>query len=319
MPHITIRPIATIFSTRRTSFIKRSPGRYSIQSRSEGEFGQQSGISLRNTGIFPTGTNTIVANPFAPTYFGSVNFIHQFPGALSPGVTTPDANSDYTLYTTSAYARDTIEITRWLQIIAGARFDRFDESALDKNTNINRSIVNNKVSPQAAVIVKPIENLSLYYAYSVSYLPAPGDQFSTLTDGSVILAPQKFVNNEVGVKWNINPKLLLTAAVYDLNRYNVPLPDPNNPGFFILSGSNRIQGFETSLNGYITDRLAVDTRLRLHRRTRHKRYIGDDRRQATAYNLSHTISFHGGISIKLLRFGAQLRLHLFLRFFRLIG
>jgi catecholate siderophore receptor len=217
------------------------------------EFGSQSGISLRNTGIFPTGTNTIVANPFAPTYFGPVAFIHQFPGALSPGVTTPDANSDYTLYTTSAYARDTIEITRWLQIIAGVRFDRFDESALDKNTNIDRSIVNNKVSPQAAVIVKPIENLSLYYAYSVSYLPAPGDQFSTLTDGSVILAPQKFVNNEVGVKWNINPKLLLTAAVYDLNRYNVPLPDPNNPGFFILSGSNRIRGFETSLNGYITD------------------------------------------------------------------
>ncbi|MGA7112388.1 MAG: hypothetical protein WBY77_08050, partial [Pseudolabrys sp.] len=41
------------------------------------EFGQQTGISLRNTGIFPNGTNTIVANPFAPTYFGPVNFIHQ--------------------------------------------------------------------------------------------------------------------------------------------------------------------------------------------------------------------------------------------------
>ena len=38
------------------------------------------------------------------------------------------------------------------------------------------------------MIVKPIENLSLYYAYSVSYLPASGDQFSSLTDGTVILA-----------------------------------------------------------------------------------------------------------------------------------
>ena len=216
------------------------------------EFGQQTGISLRNTGIFPNGTNTIVANPFAPTYFGPVNFIHQYPGALSPGVATPDANSDYTLYTTSIYARDTIEITRWLQIIGGARFDRFDESALDNNTNTSRSLVNNKVSPQAAVILKPIENLSFYGAYSVSYLPAAGDQFSTLTNGMIILAPQKFVNKEVGVKWNINPQLLFTAAVYELNRYNVPLPDPSNPGFFILSGSNRIQGFETTLTGYVT-------------------------------------------------------------------
>jgi catecholate siderophore receptor len=216
------------------------------------EFGQQTGISLRNTGIFPNGTNTITANPFAPTYFGPVTFIHQYPGALSPGVTTPDADSDYTLYTTSLYARDTIEITRWLQIIGGARFDRFDESALDNNTNTNRSLINNKVSPQAAVILKPIENLSFYGAYSVSYLPASGDQFSTLSNGTMILAPQKFVNEEIGVKWNTNPKLLFTAAVYNLNRYNVPLPDPNNPGFFLLSGSNRIQGFETTLNGYVT-------------------------------------------------------------------
>jgi catecholate siderophore receptor len=73
-----------------------------------------------------------------------------------------------------------------------------------------------------------------------------------LTDGTLILQPQKFVNNEVGLKWNIFPRLLYTAAVYDLIRTNVPLPDPSNPGFFILSGSNRIRGFENSLTGYVT-------------------------------------------------------------------
>ena len=40
------------------------------------------------------------------------------------------------------------------------------------------------MSPQAAVIVKPIENLSIYTAYSISYLPASGDQFSALTAGT---------------------------------------------------------------------------------------------------------------------------------------
>ncbi|MGB6349400.1 MAG: TonB-dependent receptor, partial [Pseudolabrys sp.] len=157
------------------------------------------------------------------------------------------------LYTTSAYARDTIEIARWLQLIGGARFDRFDQSALDMNTNTKRTLINNKVSPQAAVIVKPVENLSIYGAYSISYLPASGDQFSALNNGSVILAPQKFENKELGVKWDIQPRLQYTAAIYDLKRTNVPLPDPNNAGFFILSGSNRIRGFETTLNGYVTD------------------------------------------------------------------
>jgi catecholate siderophore receptor len=115
-----------------------------------------------------------------------------------------------------------------------------------------RERVDDKVSPQAAVILKPIETLSIYGMYSVSYLPASGDQFSTLNDGTLILEPQKFENKEVGVKWNINPRLLWTAAVYDLERTNVPIADPNNAGFFLLSGSHRIRGFESALNGYVT-------------------------------------------------------------------
>jgi catecholate siderophore receptor len=216
------------------------------------EFGRQSGIDLRNTGIFPNGTNTIVGDPFNPTYFGPVTFIHHFTGVNNDGVTTPDSYSRYLANIQSAYVRDTIEITRWVQLIGGARVDRFDLSALDLNTNTNRVRIDTEVSPQAAVIVKPMENLSIYTAYSVSYLPASGDQFSALNNGTVILQPQKFENKEVGVKWNILPRLLYTAAVYQLDRTNVPLADPNNPGFFFPSGSNRIRGFETDLNGYIT-------------------------------------------------------------------
>jgi len=215
------------------------------------EFGQQTGIDVRNTGIFPNGTNTIVANPFAPAYFGPVTFIHQFPGAFSPGVTAADNNSRYRLNLESGYVRDTVEITRWLQLIAGARFDSFGMSALDMNTNTLQARTDDKISPQAAVIVKPIDSLSVYAAYSISYLPASGDQFSTLTPGTVILDPQKFENTEAGVKWNINPKLLLSTAIYNLNRTNQPIADGNNPGFFFPSGSTLTRGFEASLAGYV--------------------------------------------------------------------
>ena len=51
------------------------------------------------------------------------------------------------------------------------------------NTNISRARIDDKLSPRAAVIVKPIETLSIYTTYSISYLPASGDQFSSLTDG----------------------------------------------------------------------------------------------------------------------------------------
>jgi catecholate siderophore receptor len=73
-----------------------------------------------------------------------------------------------------------------------------------------------------------------------------------LSSGTAILDPQKFDNKEIGVKWNVLPRLQYSAAIYQLDRTNVPIADPNNAGFFLLSGSQRIRGFETELKGYVT-------------------------------------------------------------------
>ena len=208
------------------------------------EYGRQTGLSQRNTGLFPNNANKTfdIVNPFNPTYFGPVNFTHL----------ATDGKSKYQLNTSSAYVQDQIEVTRWLQFLVGARYDRFDLTAQDLNTSIYRSREDDKISPRAAVIVKPMENLSFYTAWSISYLPASGDQFSALSPGTLILQPQKFENTEVGAKWNINPRLLFTAAAYELNRTNVPIADPSGNGLFFASGAHNVRGFETALTGYIT-------------------------------------------------------------------
>ena len=209
------------------------------------EFGRQTGLSYRESGFFPgnAGANTIVGNPFSPTFFGPVTFRHI----------ATDANSKYTLNTQSGYVRDQIDVTRWLQVVGGVRYDRFDLTALDMNTNTNRARVDEKMSVQGAVIVKPVENVSVYGMYSTSYLPSSGDQFSALNVGTVILVPQKFETEEVGVKWNINPRLQYAAALYNIDRTNVPIANPNGDGTFFPNASQRIRGFETTLNGYVTN------------------------------------------------------------------
>src|SRR5207237_1535391 len=183
-----------------------------------------------------------VVNPIHPTSFGPVNFSHL----------ASDANSKYRLNIESAYLQDQIEIRRWRQFVLGARYDIFDLDALDRNTNIERQRADYKWSPRAAVIVKPVDTVSLYTAWSINYLPASGDQFSALNPGTLILQPQKFDQTEVGAKWNINPKLLFTAAVYELKRTNVPIANPTDPTQFFPSGSHLIRGFETALTGYVT-------------------------------------------------------------------
>jgi catecholate siderophore receptor len=217
------------------------------------EFGRQSGISLRDTGIFPNGSNlSPFMDAFSTPYFGPVNFIHHSTAPNPDNVATPDADSKYAANIQSAYVRDTVEVTRWLQLIGGVRFDRFDQSALDQNTNTNRQRVDNLISPEGAIILKPRDNLSFYGAYSISYLPASGDQFSALNNGNVILDPQKFENKEVGVKWKILPHLIYSTAVYQLDRTNTPLNDPLNVGFTVPT-TTRVRGFENELTGYITD------------------------------------------------------------------
>lgn len=208
------------------------------------EFDRQTGLSRRDSGTFPNNGGKLfdTVNPFNPTYFGPVVFTHL----------PSDANSKYRLNIASGYAQDQIELTRWLQLFVGARYDSFDLSALDLNSSISRGRVDEKVSPRAAIIVKPIDDLSIYTAWSISYLPASGDQFSALNPGTLVLEPQKFENTEVGVKWNINPKLLFTAAAFELNRSNVPIADPSNPGFFFPSGAHKIRGAEAAVTGFVT-------------------------------------------------------------------
>jgi catecholate siderophore receptor len=206
------------------------------------EFGRQTGVGRRDSGQFPLngGASWVTVNPFNPTYFGPVTFNHI----------ASDANTKYRLNIESGYVQDQVEVFRWLQLLVGARYDNFDLTALDLNTNTRRDRVDDFISPRAAVIVKPIDSLSLYTAWSVSYLPASGDQFSALNPSTLILEPQRFESTEVGAKWNINPKLLFTAAAYQLLRANVPVNIGG--GVSIPGGSHVIRGFETALTGYIT-------------------------------------------------------------------
>ncbi len=73
------------------------------------EFDRQTGIDLRNTGIFAsTGTNSFTVNPLDPTFFGAIDFIHHPTATNTDGVTSADSNSKYALNTQSAYVRDQI-------------------------------------------------------------------------------------------------------------------------------------------------------------------------------------------------------------------
>jgi catecholate siderophore receptor len=112
-------------------------------------------------------------------------------------------------------------------------------------------------SPRLGLIAKPTDRLSLYASYSRSYLPQSGDQFSSLTDVTAGLKPERFDNYEVGAKWEVLKGLLATAAVYRLDRSNTRATDPLDPSHTVLTGRQRTRGLEFGLERSVTSRWLV--------------------------------------------------------------
>ncbi|HEY0648670.1 TonB-dependent siderophore receptor [Phenylobacterium sp.] len=214
------------------------------------EFGRQKTSNLRRTGHFNTvtGPTTLAGQPFSdPTRRGLPIFFTTTGG---------DANNRVKATVAAAYVQDQVEITPQLQLIAGLRYDSFDVEFFDRRASVTGrrdfSRRDDLWSPRLGLVFKPIEPVSLYASYSVSYLPSSGDQFSSLNATSETLEPEEFENLELGLKWEITPDLFLTAALYRLDRENTTAPDPTRPGQVVLTGAQRTEGFEAGLAGRIT-------------------------------------------------------------------
>lgn len=148
------------------------------------------------------------------------------------------------------YVQDQIEIGRHIEIIGGIRFDRFDLD-YSSSTGDSRGRVDDVWSPRVGVVFKPTEQLSFYASYSETFLPFSGEQFATLSAANANLAPEEFINREVGFKWDIAPRLAFTGALFMLDRENQVVS--TGPGTSAQIGRTRTEGGELTLTGNLTD------------------------------------------------------------------
>src|SRR5262249_57655295 len=92
-----------------------------------------------------------------------------------------DADNHIRTNVSAIYLQDQIVLARSLQVIAGVRFNHFDLQYHNNRNADDLRRIDNFAAPRAGIVFKPVESLSLYGNYSVSYLPSSGDQFSSLT------------------------------------------------------------------------------------------------------------------------------------------
>ena len=207
------------------------------------EFGQQ---DTDNRRLIPQSGETLgnvtAANP---TYNGPVSFTKL----------SRDRQSEADI--AAVYLQDQVLLSDQWELVLGLRQDRFKVDHRDNLANTQTNTTDDKLSPRAGLIFKPIENVSLYASYSETFVPRAGDQVVDLTPSSSALSPEKFINHEVGAKWDITPALAVTAALYQLERQNVAIQDPSNPTQSILVDGQQTQGFELGVSGNITEQWSM--------------------------------------------------------------
>ena len=211
------------------------------------ELGRQLTDNFRNTGFFDNSVTSILAPYDRPTIAAPVTFRQS----------ATDADNHLRTAVAAAYSQDQMELSQFVRILAGVRFDLFDLAYLNNRTGDRLGRADYLVSPRAGLVVKPIVPLSIYGSYTVSYLPGSGDQFSSLTTITEQVKPERFNSYEFGAKWDATPTLSFTASVYRLDRTNTRSTDPVDPTRIVQTGSQRTNGFEVGVNGRLTSRWQV--------------------------------------------------------------
>lgn len=149
----------------------------------------------------------------------------------------------------SLYVQDEIALLEQLDLVLGARYDRFDFEVDDIKNGSSRDQVDEEITPRLGLVFKPKENISLYASYSQTFLPQSGEQFANVGEDNLDLDPSEFINLEAGVKWDFNNRMSLTAAIFELQQDAKDSDSGGNP--FDIETS--VQGFEAQFLGQITD------------------------------------------------------------------
>lgn len=154
--------------------------------------------------------------------------------------------------TVAVYAIDTIKLGERWELMGGLRWDNFSTTFNQTITPLHFYREDGLLSYRAALVYKPAPNGSVYFSYGTSFNPSA--ESLSLTASTADLAPEKNETYEIGTKWDVNGgRLTLSGALFQLEKTNARVPDPNNALFNVLGGDQRVRGFELGAVGHVTD------------------------------------------------------------------
>ena len=174
---------------------------------------------------------------------------------VAPDFARPRAiDNDNALGLLAVVAQDQVALTDRLTAVAGLRWERFALAVDDRRpaaVDVRRTDA--FLSPRLGVVWSVRPTVAMFGGWTTSALPQSGEQFALLDATRATLRPERFENVELGVRWEPRDALLVSAALYRLDRTNTIAPGPT-AGVVVQTGAQRAEGLELAVQGELTSR-----------------------------------------------------------------
>lgn len=229
-----------------------------------------SGLDISRVGNVLASSVYLKARPFAnllapDPHVGDLGLVpgqQDIPGLVNySGIGAKDNYNGYG-FDTGAFLSDQIELTRWLSLKGGLRWDRWQTSynALGGNLRLYPDLhfhnVTNVINPSVSLLVTPDEHQTYYFTWGAATTPAgiyvTNTLFPIRPPAGDISAPEHSHLYEIGAKYSLaHDRLGLTAALFRLDKDNAVSTDPSTGLATSTGDEQRNQGLELSATGLI--------------------------------------------------------------------
>ncbi|KMM85381.1 iron complex outermembrane recepter protein [Pseudomonas taetrolens] len=151
---------------------------------------------------------------------------------------------------------DRITFNEQWQTVLGGREVRLDEKTFDDQHATTRHTQRYEFLPQAALIYKPVPDLTLYTSYSKG-LSLGGEAPWFADNAFEILAPTVSRQIEAGIKYDWQ-RMTYSATLFQIRQaYQYSRPNDDGSFTFAQQGEQKNTGLELAANGWATQRLQV--------------------------------------------------------------
>ncbi|NBA95041.1 TonB-dependent receptor [Pseudomonas sp. R5(2019)] len=177
-------------------------------------------------------------------------------------VSAADSNQSDKLRSDSLFFQDSIHLTDQWILVAGARFQEYDQLA-GKGRPFKANTNNNGQTwvPRAGLVYRYTDALSFYGSYTESF--KPNSSIAALTGGTILdsaIEPEEAKSWELGAKLDLPDAVTGTVALFDIKKRNVLVANfdaVTANTLYSNAGEVRSRGLEVDITGQLSERWSL--------------------------------------------------------------